>query len=243
MDQKKETDIPIADVEKVHAESLQLRNQQFIIGTIALTGSGLSLWFFTKLYEDNSGNPGLTLFVVLFSWYFIFVFLFYWSLTLRKIITIISEYLKRSTVAGEPATHWEHWYFEHSRKNGKIKIKSQTKHVKWALIFYGFIACVISLDICLQPGDIFSRELDFLELIRSLLNLIRLQLLQLGVIIAFFTIYSIIIMHIDKRFEEDCRLAVCFTHLIFTYFVYQSGCVFRSERAPIGIGNGMIRSS
>jgi len=40
-----------------------------------------------------------------------------------------------------------------------------------------------------------------------------------------------------------CRLSDCFTYLKFTYFVYQSGCVFRSERAPIGIGNGTIRSS
>ena len=40
-----------------------------------------------------------------------------------------------------------------------------------------------------------------------------------------------------------CRLSDCFTHLIFNYFTYQSGCVFRSERAPIGIRNGTIRSS
>jgi hypothetical protein len=45
----------------------------------------------------------------------------------------------------------------------------------------------------------------------------------------------------DER-KLKCRLSDYSTPLIFTYFVYQSGCVFRSERAPIGIGNGTLRS-
>jgi hypothetical protein len=41
---------------------------------------------------------------------------------------------------------------------------------------------------------------------------------------------------------STCRLSGYSTHLIINYFTYQSGFVFCSERSPIGIGNGTLRS-
>ena len=55
-----------------------------------------------------------------------------------------------------------------------------------------------------------------------------------------FTSESILKM---ERQVEICRLSDCFTHFISNNFPYQSGCMFRSERAPIGIRNGTTRSS
>jgi hypothetical protein len=46
-----------------------------------------------------------------------------------------------------------------------------------------------------------------------------------------------------QHVSRECRLSDYLTYLIFNYFTCQSGCVFRSERAPIGIRNGTIRSS
>ena len=40
-----------------------------------------------------------------------------------------------------------------------------------------------------------------------------------------------------------CRLLGYLTHLIFNYFTDKSCSVFRSERGPIGLRNGTIRSN
>jgi hypothetical protein len=47
-----------------------------------------------------------------------------------------------------------------------------------------------------------------------------------------------LILKETKGLPPYCRLLDYFTYLKFSYFAYQSGCVFRSERAPIGLGNG-----
>jgi hypothetical protein len=51
------------------------------------------------------------------------------------------------------------------------------------------------------------------------------------------------VLFIVAKVEYKCRLSGYSTHLIINYFTYQSGFVFCSERSPIGIGNGTIRSS
>jgi hypothetical protein len=61
--------------------------------------------------------------------------------------------------------------------------------------------------------------------------------------ISFLDTMQTIIECAPHMSAEKCRLSDCLTHFIFNYFTYQSGFVFRSERAPIGKRNGTIRSS
>ena len=156
-----ETEIPITDVQKVQTESLQLRNQQFAVGTLALTGSSLAIWFLTGLPSDR-GVPGYPLIAILISWFIILGFLFYWSLNLRTLLAVASEYLKRSTVSGDHASHWEHWYFElpdqACKLNFKVNIPSQSAVVVWAFVFYGLIALLISFGNCYYYGITLNQD-------------------------------------------------------------------------------------
>lgn len=146
--------IPEADVTKLHAESLQLRSQQFFIGTLALTGSGLALGFSTKI-STSDPSKGWVMLIILVAWLVVLGFLFYWSLSLKSLISVISEYLKNSTVNGingvKPVTHWEKWY--DSLKDGQGEDKaasknyliSQTALIKTAFCGYGTISALVNI--------------------------------------------------------------------------------------------------
>lgn len=203
--------IPETDVEKLHAEILQLRNQQFFIGTLALTGSGFALVFLSTLQGDTGPTgtnpiPGVTLLGILAAWFFILGFLFRWSLSLRKLITIISEYLKRATVDvdgkvdGKPASHWEEWYYELSNDKKiekELNIESQTTFVTWAFIFYGAIAFLISIANCFQYG--ITEEVKFRN--QTLFPVPPEWILD--AIIVFFIGYIVAIFWQKFRFDQE----------------------------------------
>lgn len=83
------------DTEELHLESLQLRNQQFILGSIALTGSGLSAWLLPGIAAAANGSVSeLALVTATLCWILMLFVLFRWTLALRQMIRIISEYLR-----------------------------------------------------------------------------------------------------------------------------------------------------
>ena len=189
--------IPVTDVEKLHAESLQLRSQQFFIGTLALTGSGLALGFSTGL-STSSNLSSWVMLIILVSWLFVLAFLFYWSLSLKIVVMVISEYLKTSTVDGQPATHWEGWYYslpvaqgqKQSLGKGTTKnyLVSQTRLIQVAFWGYGAIASVVNIASYLivgssQKNDISSGLFCFVVLI-------------------LFTLYLLFILFVRKNFSK-----------------------------------------
>lgn len=126
------------EVIKLYEEIAQLRNQQFILGTLALTGSGL---LFVILPNEIANLPFrlkesililATMGTLVTLW-----FLFIWSLNLRKLIVVISEYLKQKDLS-----HWERWMdvFD-SKEDVKIKRGSQTDFVLMAFLLYGVLVC------------------------------------------------------------------------------------------------------
>ncbi len=119
---------------KLHSESLQLRNQQFLLGTLALTGSGLSAWLAPGITAMNGGAIEATVLIgATISWLIMLYVLFYWSLGLRKLITVISEYLKLNTLSD-----WEHDFFVLHQNNSKL-IPSQTFFVTFVFQLYGVV--------------------------------------------------------------------------------------------------------
>jgi hypothetical protein len=80
------------DTTKLHTESNQLRNQQFVLGTLALAAVGYSSWLIPVLSgrsQDGSAHGIATIcLLVLLS------ILFTWSIAIRRMIGTISEYLE-----------------------------------------------------------------------------------------------------------------------------------------------------
>jgi len=110
-----------------------LRNQQFMLGTLALTGSGLSAWIVTSK-ADESVAIGVSL-----SWLLMLFILFHWSIALRKLITIISEYLKVHQLS-----KWETAFYVLHQNNSRL-IPSQTLFIVIVFLLYGVIVVAGSL--------------------------------------------------------------------------------------------------
>jgi hypothetical protein len=112
--------IPQSDVAKANAEILQLRNQQFFIATLALSGSGLAIWFLTELTSESIDHTVAQIITLYLSWLSLLAFLYRWSLSLFKLLTVVSEFLKCSNIRrdtdkdekdNEESSVWEIWYY------------------------------------------------------------------------------------------------------------------------------------
>lgn len=123
------------DVEKLHNEVLQLRSQQFFIGTLALAGSGATAWIgpvLALLAKNPVSQFALIGFV--FSWLLLLCILYYWALTLRRIIAIISLYLELRGLS-----QWEPDFRKTYEENKRL-FPSQTIFVSIIFAFYGILA-------------------------------------------------------------------------------------------------------
>ncbi len=127
-------DIKKTDAAKLHHESLQLRNQQFVLATVALTGSGVSVWIAPIIIGATQERiDSLIVTCATVVWLIVLAALFYWSLALKRLISILSEYLKENGMS-----HWEGDYYSFSK--GRLGVPSQSRYVFRAFIFYGIIA-------------------------------------------------------------------------------------------------------
>ncbi len=191
------------EITKLYEEIAQLRNQQFIIGTIALTGSGL---VFGGLHSEVSNLPNTLRVIVLISVVtlslYILNFLFKWSMMLRKHIVVISEYLKQKGLM-----EWESWYylFDNNPDVKKI-IGSQTDFVQQAFRLYGGIVSLGALLSILPNNDPVSRIADGLfsnkEVSSFMSNELVFTVILLFILIAF-GIYWQVLRQAVCKFKKD----------------------------------------
>lgn len=153
-----------SDVRKLHSESLQLRNQQFHIVTIALASTGISTWIVTgitkgvsaKVQETLNSGPILEEWLVLFatsSWLLLLGILFLWSLSLKRLIDIIGIYLMNNNLS-----NWE-TRFSKFNKDFNFYI-SQTKYSFYIFMVYGFIVS-ISGFIAMRQEEFYASGYQF----------------------------------------------------------------------------------
>ncbi|MEW4487039.1 hypothetical protein AB1L42_03110 [Thalassoglobus sp. JC818] len=135
------------DAQKLHAESLQLRSQQFFLSTVALAGAGLSAWVgpgLAGLTDSRIGFFGL--FTATFCWLGLLAFLYEWTLILRRLIHVIGWYLQLNDLS-----NWEKQFRAFTiAHQGKINlleptppekyIRSQNDFYYWAFVLYGIVA-------------------------------------------------------------------------------------------------------
>lgn len=151
------------DIEKLHTESLQLRNQQFQLATIALAGSGVTAWIAPGIIAIMGAKgttiPEYAIVVSILSWLALLLILYFWSLCLRTLISIISRYLE--------CHNYSPWEVEFRRfqksgcpvcgnecKLGRL-YRSQTVATAWAFAAYG----VLAVTGAIVTSCVFSEEL------------------------------------------------------------------------------------
>jgi hypothetical protein len=128
-------EIDLADAAKLQNEALQLRNQQFQLGTIALAGSGLTAWVAPGLTAVTQGEiPEIALLAASLTWLLLLGVLFAWSLSLRRLIVIISQYLEQKKLS-----NWEPRFRKFHLRPDRV-YRSQTKSITVAFLVYGFVA-------------------------------------------------------------------------------------------------------
>jgi hypothetical protein len=128
-------DVENHDVEKLHLESLQLRNQQFQLAAISLAGSGITAWIAPGLTALAQGRiPEIALVGGSIFWLVLLAFLYLWSLSLRAMIAVISQYLDVNEF-----TYWENHYRSFTEKT-RSRFHRQTRFTAVIFTVYGIIA-------------------------------------------------------------------------------------------------------
>lgn len=128
-------DVRKLDVQKLHTESLQLRNQQFLLATLSFAGSGVTAWIAPTLTAALSGVvPQSALIGATLFWLLLLSILYMWSLSLRSMISVISQYLDVSQ-----ASQWEGHYRTFTELT-KGELHMQTSFTARIFAVYGVIA-------------------------------------------------------------------------------------------------------
>ncbi len=126
------------DITKLHAESLQLRNQQFQIVTLALASTGISAWLIPAISSGENKLPDILIFGSTVSWLFLLLIFFAWSLSLKRLIDIISRYLRLRNDS--------EWEIHYSAYNKQTKLTpKQTRFSLWIFYLYGSIVTISGL--------------------------------------------------------------------------------------------------
>ncbi len=123
------------DIPKLHSETSQLRNQQFVLATVALTVVGFSTWMIPQISSGSqNGLMHAAATTVLQS---LLAILFFWSVALRRLIGSISAYLKVKN-----ASDWERDFYEFSH-NKDCGHWSQTR---WVARFYVALGLLLAVN-------------------------------------------------------------------------------------------------
>lgn len=133
------------DIQKLHNENGQLRNQQFQIAIASLTFFGVANGWITTL-QDHKNEYLITPILLL-----ILCLLFLWSKRLKELIDEISMYLKIREVSC-----WEYDYREYSKVDKK---RGQTKTLAAVYIILGLASTIIFFSdnhTCFDPAKFCS---------------------------------------------------------------------------------------
>lgn len=123
------------DIKKLQSEMQQARNQQFLLGTGALTAFGLSSWLLPRP-EKPEGTPitwhpaaaSIALLVLLWL-------MLRWTRTLWEVITIMSRYLEL-----RGASEWEGDFQEFTdQRNKTFRYRSQSRAVSLIYLLLGVL--------------------------------------------------------------------------------------------------------
>ena len=123
------------DVNKLHSETLQLRNQQFQIVTLALASTGISAWLIPAISSGDEVFDNKVILIASGSWMFLLANFFSWSLSLKRLIDVIGIYLKMNNFSD-----WE-GAFNQFHKTSKIHL-GQTKFSLLIFWSYGVIVTI-----------------------------------------------------------------------------------------------------
>jgi len=123
------------DISKLQSESLQLRNQQFQIVTLALASTGISAWLIPAVFSGEGKPNDLVIIAATGSWMFLLGLFFSWSLSLKRLIDVIGSYLKMNHLS-----EWEDNFFRF-HKRSKIHL-GQTKYSLYIFLSYGLIVTI-----------------------------------------------------------------------------------------------------
>jgi len=124
----------LADIAKLHNQSNRLRNQQFVLGTVALTVVGFSSWAIPKL---GSGAETIILQATAIVFLqLLLTILFSWSIALRRLIGTISAYLRLKELSD-----WKKDFYQLSTNKSWVHW-SQTGWVKFVYLVLGLFLAV-----------------------------------------------------------------------------------------------------
>ena len=156
-------DADTADAQYLHAEILQLRNQQFYLGTLALAGSGLTAFIAPAATAITQGRiPELTLVGASLGWLLLLALLYWWSSALWTLIAVFSKYLELRELS-----NWEGFYRTMPLKNSIAP--SQSWFVALAFTIYGsLVVASSSLAAISAPTNIELGRIGASVLISSL---------------------------------------------------------------------------
>ena len=154
------------DVRKLQAEMQQARNQQFTLGTVAITAFGLSAWLLPRptpgstYAADMSAAASIALLVL-------FWLMLRWTRTLWILITIISRYLELREVS-----EWEGDFREFTQPNKHLSYRSQSRAVSLIYLILGVLVPAQYLFISFAAGTGSLSMLDWVVVAVSVLYLV-----------------------------------------------------------------------
>ena len=138
------------DVGKLHSESQQLRNRQFVLSTVGITSAGLSSWLIAKT-DGLPAQAVATLFILV-----LLTVLFTWSFFLRSRIGQISRYLEL-----RGASEWEPLFRDFSSRKG-TKYVSQSLSV---MVLYLLLCGLVLARFLAVSGPVMSHPLTIAVLV------------------------------------------------------------------------------
>ena len=131
------------DIAKLQAEIHQLRNQQFTLGTLAITAFGLAAWLLPQPKQGESYNPLLAA-VASLGLLVLFWLMLRWTRTLWTVIAVIARYLEL-----RGASEWERDFRDFTACNECISNLSQSRAVALVYMWLGILVPVLYLCVAL----------------------------------------------------------------------------------------------
>jgi hypothetical protein len=173
------------DIRKLHSEMQQARNQQFTLGTVALTAFGLSSWMLPRS-EHGVGQSALYAYatIALIS---IFWLMLRWSKTLWTLIVIISKYLELRDLS-----EWEKDFRGFSATSKELLYRSQSRAVASMYLLLGIL---VGIGYCINLFQSGQQGISVMSLF------------VFAVLLAYITysVRSLAGMRLDAVIEEQWR--------------------------------------
>lgn len=155
------------DVKKLQAEMQQARNQQFLLGTGALTVFALSSWLMPRSIPNETTYPSAVSAAASIALLALLWLMLRWTRTLWEVIVIISRYLE---LRGD--SEWEGDFRHFHTKNSTFSYNSQSRAVSSIYMLLGLLIPANYFSVALLTGTVAFSSPDWAVLSASLLYLV-----------------------------------------------------------------------